>query len=497
LINNDPADARLHQLGDERLTAQLLVVDDEPNILYSIEHCLGSEELRVLTASTAGKGIEMLRKSRPDMVLLDVRLPDMDGLDTYREMRRYDARVPIVLMTAYGKTSLAIEAMSQGAFDYLVKPVDLANLKSVVAKALVVSRLNRVPAVLGDNDQDSPQEPLGHADHILGRSPAMQEVYKAVGRIAQQDAPVLILGESGTGKELIARAVFHYSRRKDRPFLAMNCAALPETLLESELFGHEKGAFTGAETRRIGKFEQVNGGTLFLDEIGDMSLITQAKALRLLQEQQFERLGGNVTVKTDVRIIAATNQNLQQRVEEGKFRLDLFYRLNGFTISLPPLRHRLEDVPVLAEHFLRLIAAEIQQPPRAISTAALQMLQRHSWPGNVRELQSALRYAVIQSTGPALQPEDFPESCQPKTTAEASFTSIESDLAARIRQSIAAGEVDLYRSFLPEFDSLLLNETWNATGGNQVRMSELLGLSRMTLRNKLRACGLLGDDSTS
>ncbi len=472
------------------MTAQLLVVDDEPNILYSIEHCLASADLRVLTAKTAASGIELLRKSKPDMVLLDVRLPDMNGLDTYREMRRWDGSVPIVLMTAYGKTSLAIEAMSQGAFDYLVKPVDLANLKSVVGKALAVSRLSRVPAVLGDDE-----EPLGHADHILGRSPAMQDVYKAVGRIAQQDAPVLILGESGTGKELIARAVFHYSRRKDRPFLAINCAALPETLLESELFGHEKGAFTGADSRRIGKFEQVNGGTLFLDEIGDMSLLTQAKALRLLQEQQFERLGGNATVKTDVRIIAATNQNLQQRVDEGKFRLDLLYRLNGFTISLPPLRQRLSDIPLLAAHFLRLIADEAGQPPRLISPEALQMLQEHTWPGNVRELQSAVRYAVIQSAGHSLQPGDFPEACRrPASASSTDMRNTGFDLIGRSRELIAQGQTDVYRNLLGEFDAQLLKEVWNSTGGNQVRMSEILGLSRMTLRSKLRACGLLADD---
>lgn len=477
------------------MTAQLLVVDDEPNILFSIEHCLGSAELRILTAKTAAKGIELVRQARPDAVLLDVRLPDMNGLDAYREMRRVDASVPIVLMTAYGKTSLAIEAMSRGAFDYLIKPVDLGNLQNVVAKALAVSRLNRVPAVL-----EGETEPHDQADHILGRSPAMQEVYKAVGRIAQQDAPVLILGESGTGKELIARAVFHYSRRKDRPFLAINCAALPETLLESELFGHERGAFTGADSRRIGKFEQVNGGTLFLDEIGDMSLITQAKALRLLQEQQFERLGGSVTVKTDVRIIAATNQNLQQRVEEGKFRLDLLYRLNGFTISLPPLRERASDIPLLAEHFLKQVAAETGQPCRRISAEAEHMLAQHTWPGNVRELQSAVRSAVIRSPGLTLQSEDFPEACRRGAllaTGNHEAATMPFNLAARTQELLSDGQNDLYRRLLVEFDTELLKQVWDTTQGNQVRMAEILGLSRMTLRGKLRACGLLPDESAN
>jgi DNA-binding NtrC family response regulator len=474
------------------MTAQLLVVDDEPNILFSIEHCLNSPELKVLTAKNAAKGIELLRQSRPDMVLLDVRLPDMNGLDAYLEMRRFDHHVPIVLMTAYAKTSLAIEAMSHGAFDYLIKPVDLANLKSVVAKALVVSRLNRVPAVL-----DGETEPLEQADQILGRSPAMQEVYKSVGRIAQQDAPVLILGESGTGKELIARAVFHYSRRKDRPFLAINCAALPETLLESELFGHEKGAFTGADSRRIGKFEQVNGGTLFLDEIGDMSLITQAKALRLLQEQQFERLGGNSTVKTDVRIIAATNQNLQRRVQEGRFRLDLLYRLNGFTISLPPLRDRPSDIPLLAQHFLRQLAVESHQPAKSLTADAMRCLEQHAWPGNVRELQSAMRYAALQAGASTISTDDLPEACRRLATIESgSATSPPGyNLVERVGELLADGQNDVYRRLQAEFDDQVLKQVWKATGGNQARMAELLGLSRMTLRGKLRSCGLLGEES--
>jgi DNA-binding NtrC family response regulator len=474
------------------MTAQLLVVDDEPNILFSIEHCLSSPEFKVLTAKNAAKGIELLRQSRPDMVLLDVRLPDMNGLDAYLEMRRFDHHVPIVLMTAYAKTSLAIEAMSHGAFDYLIKPVDLANLKSVVAKALVVSRLNRVPAVL-----DGETEPLEQADQILGRSPAMQEVYKSVGRIAQQDAPVLILGESGTGKELIARAVFHYSRRKDRPFLAINCAALPETLLESELFGHEKGAFTGADSRRIGKFEQVNGGTLFLDEIGDMSLITQAKALRLLQEQQFERLGGNSTVKTDVRIIAATNQNLQRRVQEGRFRLDLLYRLNGFAISLPPLRDRPSDIPLLAQHFLRQLAVESHQPAKSLTADAMRCLEQHAWPGNVRELQSAMRYAALQAGASTISADDLPETCRRLATIESgSATSPHGyNLVERVGELLADGQNDVYRRLQAEFDDQVLKQVWQATGGNQARMAELLGLSRMTLRGKLRSCGLLREES--
>jgi two-component system nitrogen regulation response regulator GlnG len=473
------------------MVAKLLVVDDEPNILFSIEHVLNSSQLQVLTAGSAAKGIELVRRERPDVALLDIRLPDMTGLDAFLEIRKLDATLPVIMMTAYAKTATAIEAMSRGAFDYLVKPVDLQTLKEVVDKALAVSRLNRVPAVMPDAG-----ESVDQADQILGRSVEMQEVYKAVGRIAQQDAPVLILGESGTGKELIARAIFHYSRRKDRPFLAINCAALPETLLESELFGHEKGAFTGADNRRIGKFEQVNGGTLFLDEIGDMSLTTQAKALRLLQEQQFERLGGNTTVKTDVRIIAATNQNLPELVDAGAFRLDLLYRLNGFTIHLPSLRQRPDDIPLLTDHFLQQIGKELGKPQRIISPDARQLLHQHSWPGNVRELQSAIRYAVVQSAGNRIEASDLPSSLRsdhfPANGASASGGI--QDWEGRIRTLLADGKNDLYRRLQGEFDEVLLRYIWNETGGNQVRMAEILGVSRMTLRGKLRICGLLAED---
>ena len=319
---------------------KILVVDDEPNILYVIERCFASAKMKVVTAANARAGLQAFQAERPDVALLDIRLPDKSGLDLFQELRAIDARVPVILMTAYAKSETAIEAMSRGAFDYLLKPLDLDTLKKLVAKAIETSRLQRVTAVIDDGEA-VPDE----AGQIIGRSDSMQEVYKQIGRVAPHNYPVLITGESGTGKELIARAIYQHSARRDGPFLAINCAALPETLLESELFGHEKGAFTGAEQRRIGKFEQVNGGTIFLDEIGDMSLVTQAKALRLLQQQQFERLGGNSPVTTDVRVIAATNKNLDEAVKLGTFRLDLYYRLNGFNIALPPLRDRRDDIP--------------------------------------------------------------------------------------------------------------------------------------------------------
>jgi two-component system nitrogen regulation response regulator GlnG len=299
-------------------------------------------------------------------------------------------------MTAFSRTDTAIEAMSRGAFEYLLKPVDLNTLRQLIARALEVSRINQKPAVV---DIESTTEDDA-SDLIIGDSIAMQDIYKTIGRVASQDVTVLILGESGTGKELVARALFHYSKRSKQPFLAVNCAALTESLLESELFGHEKGAFTGADQRRIGKFEQVNGGTIFLDEIGDMSPSTQAKALRLLQQQQFERVGGNTTIQTDVRIIAATNKDLEEMVAEGTFRQDLYYRLNGFSIHLPPLRERLGDVRALANYFARTISRDLGRYPPTIAEETTELLEKHNWPGNVRELHSAIRFAIVNSTSP-------------------------------------------------------------------------------------------------
>ena len=461
----------------------LLVIDDEPNIVYSVKECLTSPLLRVESAATAHEGINAIATVQPDVVLLDVRLPDMSGLDAFDRIHAIDPRIPVVMITAFAKTETAIDAMSRGAFEYLVKPVDLARLKEVVGKALEVSRLSRRPAILASDSNDEQQ-----ADQIVGNSTAMQEVYKAIGRIAQQDSVVLILGESGTGKELVARAIYHYSRRRDKPFLAINCAALPDTLLESELFGHERGAFTGADQRRMGKFEQVHGGTIFLDEIGDMSPATQAKALRLLQEQRFERLGGNVTVETDVRVIAATNQDLAELVSRGQFRQDLFYRLNGFTIRLPALRERREDIPILLDHFVVRANRDAGKQVKFVSDEARRQLQAYDWPGNVRELESAVRFAVINATSDVITPDCLPvEISRPWSLRYDVVDPGDWSLVQRARDMLADGCGDVYRRLLVEFDEQVIRLAMAQTGGNQAQAAELLGLSRMTLRAKLRA----------
>jgi two-component system nitrogen regulation response regulator GlnG len=463
---------------------KLLVVDDEPNLVYSIEKWFRSDTLEVLTARSGREGVELVQRVRPDTVILDVRLADMSGLEVFDQIRQIDPRLPVIIITAYGSTETAIEATKRGALEYLLKPLDFHQLREVVGRALELSRFRHVPAVF----DGVPAEDADKAEQIVGQSPAMREVYKAIGRVAPLEVTVLITGESGTGKELVARALYHHSGRVSKPFLALNCAAIPDTLLESELFGHEKGAFTGAERLRIGKFEQAHGGTLFLDEIGDMSPATQAKVLRVLQNQTFERVGGGETIRTDVRLIAATNKDLEQEVAAGTFRGDLLYRLNDYAIYLPPLRERREDIGLLSEHFLRRFGRSLGRAVRSVTPEAQQCLNNYDWPGNVRQLQSVLKYALIQSTGDVLTLECLPENLRtsspgpPQAVAEASRAA----LAALTERLLRAGEPEIYKRVCDEVDRAVLETVLRHVKGNQVKASELLGISRTTLRAKMR-----------
>src|SRR6516162_7600429 len=385
--------------------AQLLLIDDNPALIPGqVRQAFPAPAHRVEVAATAAEGLERIRAGPPDVVLLDLLLPDQSGLEVYQQVRKIDARIPVIFVTMAKTADAAIEAMKQGAYDYLFKPLDLHQLRRVVGEALEVARRMREPTVLAETAADPDLDGA-----ILGSCPAMREVYKAIGRVAAQGVPVLITGESGTGKELVARAIYQHGPRGKAPFLALNCAAIPEQLLESELFGHEKGAFTGADRRRIGKFEQVSGGTLFLDEVGDMPLALQAKMLRLLQEQAFERVGGNETIRTDVRLIAATHRDLATHSAEGKFRPDLYYRLGVFTIHLPTLRERSDDLPLLVRYFLRRFSRALGREVQQVAPEALQRLRSYPWPGNVRELQSVLKQAILQARGPVLLPDFLPE----------------------------------------------------------------------------------------
>ncbi len=461
----------------------LLVIDDEQSVRYSFRRVFEGDGVTVLAAATGAEGLDQVRAARPDVVVLDLQLPDANGLDVFRDIQALGSRRPVIFITAHGTTETAIEAMKRGAFDYLVKPVDLEKMSALLGRAFEAARLMNEPAVL-------PAEERG--DRIVGRSPAMQEMCKLIGRLAPQEVNVLILGESGAGKELVARALYQHSRRSDKPFLAINCAALPEALLESELFGHEQGAFTGAHRRRIGKFEQCDGGTLFLDEIGDMSPPLQAKMLRVLQDQRFERLGSNETLQTQVRVLAATNKDLEAEVAAGRFRKDLYYRLKVVTLAVPPLRARPEDVSELAHYFLFRFNRELNLDLRGISPEALELLQAYPWPGNARELQSVLKQAMLHATGRLLLPEFLPPELR-QAAAPAAVPGPDSDLAALIESALRESEGKVYERVIDAVERVLLTRVLRQTHGHQARASDLLGLNRATLRAKLRALGLAVD----
>lgn len=462
--------------------ATILVIDDDRATLHLIRQTFRDDDMTVLTAGSASEGLEVVAEQHPDLVLLDVMLPDITGLEAFENISRIDARLPVVFITAGGTSDTAIEAVKLGAHDYLLKPLDMERVRTVVQQALEMRRLMHVPVLLPGAPEEKDQD-----DRMVGRSPRILEVYKAIGRVAPQDVTVLIRGESGTGKELIARAIYQHSQRSRAPFLAVNCAAIPDALLESELFGHEKGSFTGADRQRIGKFEQCSGGTIFLDEVGDMSPLVQGKLLRLLQEQQFERVGGNQTIKTDVRIIAATHRDLEEMSNKGTFRSDLYYRLNGFTITIPPLRDRGDDIVLLLERFFNLYSRQLNKDVQGIAPDALKLLVDYPWPGNVREMQSAVRRALLQTTGPVLVAEALPEEIRQGTRPDSSNGDEHRDgsLERLVEQRLGAETNDLYAEALAAMEVYVLTQVLRLTRGNQSQASRILGITRGSLRNKI------------
>jgi two-component system nitrogen regulation response regulator GlnG len=464
----------------------LLVVDDEPAILVAFRRAFRNTGLEVVTAESASDGLAVFDESRPDVVVLDVQLPDQGGLEVFRRVRSIDARTPVIFITGKTTTDTAIEAMKLGAYDYLFKPLELGPLRQTIDRALALSRLIHTPAVVADEETVDDR-----TDAIIGRCPAMLQVYKGIGRVADQDVTVLITGETGTGKELVARAIYQHSRRAAGPFLAINCAAIPENLLESELFGHEKGAFTGADRSRIGKFEQCSGGTLFLDEVGDMSPLTQSKLLRVLQEQRFERLGGNETIQTDVRLLAATNRDLSTLVARNRFRQDLYYRLSVFQIWLPPLRERGDDLLLLVQHYVRRFSRELGKDVQAIAPEAIELLRHYTWPGNVRELQSVLKQALLQATGSILVPDFLPMALLKQGNhAESVGQGDSAPLVQFIEEQLGTGTENLYDQALRRMERILLGRVLQHTNGNQVQAAKILGITRGSLRNKLRELGI-------
>lgn len=469
---------------------KLLLVDDETDVQYSFHRIFDSAEVELTTASSGEEALRLLPRLKPDLVLMDIRLGGMGGMETLRRLRKIDGKVPVIMMTAYGTTQTAIEAMKLGAYDYLLKPFDVPKLKRIVAVALKASR--DMKAVV------SYQPLLESEDYesgIVGRSEPMQNVFKLIGQLAASDATALITGESGTGKELAARAIYHHGLRHDQPFVAVNCAAIPEPLLESELFGHEKGAFTGAAVQRIGKFEQSDRGTIFLDEIGDMTLATQTKILRVLQSGTFERVGGTQTIQANVRIIAATNRPLEEAVAARQFREDLFYRLNVVRIELPPLRKRREDIPLLVNYFLRKFAGHQQQPPKSIATDVVTVLEQYDWPGNVRELENIILRAIVMAKGDAILLNDLPmDILSPRAplhlTAAPQSSPAESSFASLAEQLFHWARTQPKLKIIPAVERELVIQALKETHGNQLQAAKLLGITRATLRKRIEKFGI-------
>jgi len=452
------------------MKTRVLIVEDEEKLKRVLSLQLESAGYEVETAGSAEDALKLA--DRAGLVLTDLRLPGMDGLTLLESIQRQNARLPVIVMTAFGTVEIAVEAMKKGAADFLPKPFSLDHLMAVVRKALEVQTLRDENVRLKDE--------LGRryrVDNIIGTGPRMQEILAAVMRVAPTKSTVLLCGESGTGKDLIARAIHHHSPRASHPFVKINCTAIPENLMESELFGYEKGAFTGAASSKPGKFEQAENGTAFLDEIGDVPAAVQVKLLRILQERELERLGSNKTKQIDVRVIAATNVDLRRALEEGNFREDLYYRLNVFPLTIPPLRERAEDIPQLAEQFLRKIARETGSPVAAISEAARHKLVSYHWPGNVRELENVIERSLLYASGDTLKPEDIRLDHAPKRAIVNGVSSVNGD-------------------FLPEGMSLeeheqqLIREALKRAAGNKSHAARLLGLTRNALRYRLSQMGL-------
>ncbi|AEG16361.1 two component, sigma54 specific, transcriptional regulator, Fis family [Desulfofundulus kuznetsovii DSM 6115] len=448
----------------------ILVVDDEESVRQSLKDILTDYGYRVETARDGREGLEKITTLDPATVIMDIRMPEVDGIKVLELVRLKGQDTPIILITAYGSTQSTIEAMKMGAFDYLLKPLQVNELIETVKKATEVKRLMRKTPSLTARDV------IERADVMIGLSPEMQKVYKAIGRVANSNATVLIRGESGTGKELVARAIHYNSDRRDKPFIKINCASIPENLLESEMFGYEKGAFTGAITSKPGKFELAQRGTIFFDEIGEMSLSLQAKLLRVIQEREFERLGGTETIKVDVRIIAATNKDLENCIAEGTFREDLFYRLNVVDIYLPPLRERKDDIPVLVEHMIKLCNAEYKKQVTGFTDQAMKLLLEYDWPGNVRELKNVCERAVLMSTGPLLTVEDLPRNIRKSSRRLHWLKGLSGD---SFKEMIAEVEREIILQALEEHN-------WNRSAAAQA-----LKMNRSSLYLKMKELGII------
>ena len=467
--------------------ARVLIADDEDGLRWVLEKGLRQAGYEVTAVRDGDEALRAFSDAPFDLVFLDIRMPGADGLTVLAKLRALAADAHVIVITAHGTMETAIQAMQRGAYDYLAKPFDLDEVLLLAERALAAGRLTQEVARLKTGLQD-----VWEFGALIGRHPRMQEVYKTIGRIAASDVTVLLRGESGTGKELVARAIHHYSRRAGRPFVAVSSAAIPGTLLESELFGHERGAFTDAKERRLGKLELAHGGTLFLDEIGDMPAELQTKLLRALQERTIERVGGQESIRIDVRVLAATNRDLETMMREGRFREDLFYRLNVVTVTLPPLRERRRDIPLLVEHLLAKYATDLGE--RGVAPEALDRLVGHEWPGNVRELENVVQRAMVMATSGVILPEHLPIGPVSAAASVAIDATLEEIIERKLLECVRGlrehASAHLYDLMIGLVEKPLLRAVLRETSGNQVRAAQILGINRNTLRKKLTEHGI-------
>ncbi len=455
---------------------KILVVDDEKGVRHSFKKILGRKGYDVITANNGVEAIEQTGKESPILVIMDVSMPAMDGLETLQKLKSVYPDLTIIMMTAHSTSDRAITAMKFGAYDYLTKPFDNTRLISLVEKAIVDKKMS-IPVTFSETGDE-------RGDRIIGGSPFMLDIFKKIGQISESDVTVLLRGETGTGKELVARAIYHHSKRVNKPFLPVNCSAIPEALLESELFGHEKGSFTGADNRKIGKFEQCDTGTMFLDEIGDMPMSIQARWLRVLQDGCFQRLGGKETIKTDVRIIAATNKDLVALKDSGEFREDLFWRLNVVSIIIPPLRERKEDIESIVQYFIQKFNRETGKNVTGISTELLNEFNNYHWPGNVRELQSVIQRGMVLCQKDALSLEDCESLSHTKLSATKT-RNMEKVLSDAANELLQGGETNIYKEAVSTFERLLIQKALELNKDNQALTARVLGISRNTLKAKI------------
>jgi two-component system nitrogen regulation response regulator GlnG len=470
-------------------SARILVADDEPAIRWLLDRLLRQAGHTVVAAADGPAALNLAAGEAFELAFVDVRMPELDGLDVLTRLRTASPDTAVIVMTAHGNVRSAVEAMQRGAYDYLTKPFDTDEVLLLVERALAARALACEVVALRTGIHE-----VWELGALVGKSPRMQEVYKTIGRIAGTDVSVLIRGESGTGKEVVARAIHHYSRRAGKPFVPVSCAAIPATLLESELFGHERGAFTDAHQRRLGRFELAQGGTIYLDEVGDLGPELQPKLLRVLQERQFERVGGGETLRADVRVVAATNRDLEALIRAGRFREDLYYRLNVVALVLPPLRDRPEDIPFLVDHFLSKHAPDLGE--RVIAVEALRRLLAYPWPGNVRELENMIQHAMVMGAGGVILPEHLPvppAPAPPPVDEGALERLIQAKLVECVRGLGERETAQLHDLVIGLVERPLLRAVLHETAGNQLRAAALLGINRNTLRKKLRALGLRSD----